>query len=67
MSGTDEHTEFGRALIASMIEAAAILKGQAEAARIHLPDEASEGPVNWTKPGHDRPSERLDSEFVRGV
>ena len=33
MSGTDEHTEFGRALIASMIEAAAILKGQAEAAK----------------------------------
>lgn len=33
----DEDTEFGRELIASMQEAAAILHGEMEPARVHLP------------------------------
>lgn len=33
----DEDTEFGRELIASMQEAAAIMRGEAEPARVHLP------------------------------
>lgn len=33
----DEDTEFGRDLIASMQEAAAIVRGEKEPARVHLP------------------------------
>ena len=33
----DEDTEFGRELIASMQEAAAIMRGETEPARVHLP------------------------------
>lgn len=33
----DEDTEFGRDLIASLQEAAAILRGEVEPARVHLP------------------------------
>jgi putative transcriptional regulator len=34
---TQEDTDFGRELIASMQEAAAIVRGEADAARVHLP------------------------------
>ena len=33
----DEDTDFGRELIASMQEAAAIVRGEKDAARVHLP------------------------------
>ena len=34
-----EDTDFGRELIASMQEAAAIVRGEKDAARVHLPQE----------------------------
>jgi putative transcriptional regulator len=37
MMTEDEDTDFGRALIASMREAGAIVRGEADAARVHLP------------------------------
>jgi putative transcriptional regulator len=52
----DEDTEFGRELIASMQEAVAIVRGEAEPARVHLPPGAVDVRAIRTRLGLSRPA-----------
>jgi len=52
----DEDTEFGRELIASMQEAVAIVRGEAEPARVHLPAGAVDVRAIRTRLGLSRPA-----------
>lgn len=51
-----EDTEFGRELIASMREAAAIVRGEAEPARVHLPPGSIDVRAIRDKLGLSRPA-----------
>ncbi len=51
-----EDTEFGRELIASMQEAAAIMRGEAEPARVHLPPGSIDVRAMREKLGLSRPA-----------
>jgi putative transcriptional regulator len=52
----DDDTEFGRDLIASMQEAVSILKGDTDAARVHLPAEAVDVRAIRARIGISRPA-----------
>ena len=52
----DEDREFGRELIASMQEAVAIVRGEAEPARVHLPPGAVDVRAIRTRLGLSRPA-----------
>jgi putative transcriptional regulator len=52
----DEDTVFGRELIASMQEAVAIVRGEAEPARVHLPPGAVDVRAIRTRLGLSRPA-----------
>lgn len=52
----DEDTDFGRELIASMEEAAAILRGEKDAARVHLPPGAVDVRAIRERMGLSRPA-----------
>jgi putative transcriptional regulator len=52
----DEDTEFGRELIASIQEAVAIVRGEAEPARVHLPPGAVDVRAIRTRLGLSRPA-----------
>ena len=52
----DEDTEFGRELIASMQEAAAIMHGEAEPARVHLPPDSVDVRAIRERLGLSRPA-----------
>jgi putative transcriptional regulator len=52
----DEDTEFGHELIASMQEAAAIVRGEIEPARVHLPADAIDVRGIRKKLGLSRPA-----------
>jgi len=52
----DEDTEFGRELIASMQEAVAIVRGEAEPTRVHLPPGAVDVRAIRTRLGLSRPA-----------
>ncbi len=53
---TDNDTEFGRDLIAAMQEAAAIVRGKADAARVHLPPGAIDVRAIRARLGLSRPA-----------
>ena len=52
----DEDTEFGRELIASMQEAVAIVRGEAEPARVHLPPDTVDVRAIRARLGLSRPA-----------
>ncbi len=52
----DEDTKFGRDLIASMQEAAAIVRGEQEPARVHLPPDAIDVRAIRDRLGLSRPA-----------
>jgi putative transcriptional regulator len=52
----DEDTEFGRELIASMQEAVAIVRGETEPARVHLPPGALDARAVRERLGLSRPA-----------
>jgi putative transcriptional regulator len=52
----DDHTNFGRDLIASMEQAAAILRGEKDAARVHLPPGAVDVRAIRDRLGLSRPA-----------
>ena len=52
----DEDTDFGRELIASMKEAVAIVRGEAEPARVHLPPDVPDVRAIRGRLGLSRPA-----------
>jgi putative transcriptional regulator len=52
----DEDTDFGRELIASMREAVAIVRGEAEPARVHLPPDVPDVRAIRARLGLSRPA-----------